>query len=64
MCGRFGLPSDRLWRFEFVVSSDEDGAEMATPAVIEKVVHPYLKHPGSRYGFVIASNASQNGSRS
>lgn len=50
VCGRFGLPSDRLWRFEFVVLEGEDGEAMSKPEMIEKVVAPYFKHPGSRYG--------------
>ncbi|KAJ5769581.1 monooxygenase [Penicillium odoratum] len=50
VCGRFGRPEDRLWRFEFVVSRDEDGMELAKPARIRQLVHPYLKHEGSRYG--------------
>ncbi|UNI15993.1 hypothetical protein JDV02_002473 [Purpureocillium takamizusanense] len=50
VCGRFGLESDRLWRFEFVVLQGEDPTEMASQASIIKVVHPYITHPGSRYG--------------
>ncbi|KAK5107149.1 hypothetical protein LTR62_001674 [Meristemomyces frigidus] len=50
VCGRFGLPDDRLWRFEFVVKKDEDGNNMSSPEMIEKVVWPYITHPGSRYG--------------
>ncbi|KAJ5302330.1 hypothetical protein N7508_007193 [Penicillium antarcticum] len=52
VCGRFGLPSNRLWRFEFVVRPGEDGEEMSKPENIEKVVFPYITHPGSRYGIV------------
>ena len=50
VCGRFGLPSDRLWRFEFVVQKGEDGDEMARLEMIKKVVFPYITHPGRRYG--------------
>ncbi|KAJ5190353.1 uncharacterized protein N7498_009338 [Penicillium cinerascens] len=50
VCGRFGLPSDRLWRFEFVILSGEDGNEMSKPEMIKKVVFPYITHAGSRYG--------------
>ncbi|KAJ5974815.1 monooxygenase [Penicillium waksmanii] len=50
VCGRFGLPEDRLWRFEFVVGSEEDGVEMAKRDKIKEVVGPYITHPGSRYG--------------
>jgi len=50
VCGRFGLESDRLWRFEFVVHKGEDGLKMATPAETQKVIFPYITHPGSRYG--------------
>ena len=50
VCGRFGLPEDRLWRFEFVVLKGEDGDEMAKPEMMKKVVFPYITHAGSRYG--------------
>jgi hypothetical protein len=50
VCGRFGLPQDRLWRFEFVVKDGEDGAHMASSEMIREVVFPYLRHPGRRYG--------------
>ena len=50
VCGRFGLPQDRLWRFEFEVQDGEDGFEMAKPEKIKEIVFPYVKHPGSRYG--------------
>ncbi|KAJ5391278.1 hypothetical protein N7509_006768 [Penicillium cosmopolitanum] len=52
VCGRFGLPLDRLWRFEFVVRKDEDGNEMSKPEMIQKVVYPYITHAGSRYGLL------------
>ncbi|KAJ5627614.1 hypothetical protein N7490_009842 [Penicillium lividum] len=52
VCGRFGLPSDRLWRFEFVVRAGEDGEQMSTPESIHKVVFPYITHPGTRYGLL------------
>ncbi|KAJ5936560.1 hypothetical protein N7466_003010 [Penicillium verhagenii] len=50
VCGRFGLPSDRLWRFEFVVRAGEDGDQMSKKENIQKVVFPYITHSGSRYG--------------
>ncbi|KAF9884946.1 hypothetical protein FE257_000855 [Aspergillus nanangensis] len=50
VCGRFGLPDDRLWRFEFVVGPDEDGTEMAEKQKIRETVVPYITHPGRRYG--------------
>lgn len=50
VCGRFGLPNDRLWRFEFVVQKGEDGVKMATKEETQKIIFPYLTHPGSRYG--------------
>ena len=50
VCGRFGLPKDRLWRFEFVVKTDEDAFKMAESQIIQEIVHPYITHPGSRYG--------------
>jgi 2-polyprenyl-6-methoxyphenol hydroxylase-like FAD-dependent oxidoreductase len=49
VCGRFGMPEDMLWRFEFVVLPGEDGLEMAKEGKIKEVVWPYLKHPGWRY---------------
>lgn len=52
VCGRFGLPSDRLWRFEFVIHKGEVGDEMSKPEAIKKVVFPYITHAGSRYGWV------------
>ncbi|KAJ5303520.1 hypothetical protein N7476_010319 [Penicillium atrosanguineum] len=50
VCGRFGLPSDRLWRFEFVIDKGEDGHEMSKSEAIKKVVFPYITHAGTRYG--------------
>ncbi|KAI1616223.1 monooxygenase [Exophiala viscosa] len=50
VCGRFGLPSDQLWRFEFVVRKGEDGNRMASQAETSKIIHPYIAHPGRRYG--------------
>ncbi|RYN75632.1 hypothetical protein AA0120_g11999 [Alternaria tenuissima] len=50
VCGRFGLPADRLWRFEFVVLEGEDGMDMAGREKIQQVVYPYITHPGSKYG--------------
>lgn len=50
VCGRFGLPEDRLWRFEFVVHKGEDGVKMATREETQKIILPYLTHPGDRYG--------------
>jgi hypothetical protein len=49
VCGRFGLPKDYLWRFEFVVKKEEDGLEMAKYENVRKVVYPYLTHPGKKY---------------
>jgi hypothetical protein len=49
VCGRFGLPEDRLWRFEFVVKKDEDGLEMAKYERVREVVYPYLTHSKKRY---------------
>jgi len=50
VCGRFGLLEDRCWRFEFALSEDEDGEKMSSPEMIEKIVMPYFRHPGKRYG--------------
>jgi hypothetical protein len=50
VCGRFGQPEDRLWRFEYVVQEGEDGTEMASPENVKRIVFPYLIHPGARYG--------------
>lgn len=52
VCGRFGQPEDRLWRFEYVVSEGEDGTEMAATHNVKKIVYPYLQHPGSWYRYV------------
>ncbi|OJJ96094.1 hypothetical protein ASPACDRAFT_54915 [Aspergillus aculeatus ATCC 16872] len=40
VCGRFGLPSDRLWRFEFFVRPDEDGHQLASREMLQKIVFP------------------------
>ena len=50
ICGRFGLPLDRLWRYEFVVQKGEDRDRMATYEETSKIIFPYLTHAGSRYG--------------
>ena len=50
VCGRFGLKTDRLWRFEFVVLPGEDVYKMATPEQTSKIIYPYITHPGSWYG--------------
>lgn len=50
VCGRFGLPEDRLWRFEFVVEPSEDGQDMSQKHKVRELVGPYITHPGSRYG--------------
>lgn len=50
VCGRFGTPAERLWRFEFVVRPGEDGNELATPAKLKEILYPYLTHPGTCYG--------------
>ena len=50
VCGRFGPPGDRLWRFEFVVLDGEDGNHMASREEATKIIFPYITHPGSRYG--------------
>ncbi|KAJ5297576.1 monooxygenase [Penicillium antarcticum] len=52
VCGRFGRPEDRLWRFEFVITADENGTEMAAWEKIKEVVFPYLTHAGSCYGLI------------
>ncbi|KAJ5180402.1 hypothetical protein N7492_003612 [Penicillium capsulatum] len=50
VCGRFGLSSDRLWRFEFKVHADEDGNHMSQSKQVEDIIFPYLTHSGRRYG--------------
>lgn len=50
MCGRFGLTSDRLWRFEFVVQEGEDPIKMATLEETSKIIDPYITKCGRRYG--------------
>ncbi|RAL00156.1 putative monooxygenase [Aspergillus ibericus CBS 121593] len=52
VCGRFGLPTDRLWRFEYLIQKDEDGHAMAKPEAMRSIVYPYLTHRGSRYNLV------------
>ena len=52
VCGRFGLPEDRLWRFEYVVRSDEDGKTMAEMENVKSIVFPYLNHSGKRYKYM------------
>ncbi|KAH8705419.1 hypothetical protein BGW36DRAFT_456886 [Talaromyces proteolyticus] len=54
VCGRFGLPKDRLWRFEFVVLNGESPQEMATFQKMAEVVYPYITHPGKRHGITAA----------
>ena len=49
VCGRFGLPTDRLWRFEYLIQKDEDGYAMAEPEAMRGIVYPYITHSGSRY---------------
>ncbi|KAL4989110.1 hypothetical protein BDW68DRAFT_196176 [Aspergillus falconensis] len=50
ICTRFGLPSDRLWRFEFVVLDGEDGDEITSAESTREVIFPYLTHAGKRHG--------------
>lgn len=50
VCGRFGLPEDRLWRFEFLVHPGEDGEVMAGPEKIQEIVFPWITHRGAVYG--------------
>ncbi|GKZ84137.1 hypothetical protein AnigIFM56816_009456 [Aspergillus niger] len=49
VAGRFGLPADRLWRFEYIIHEGEDGYVMASPAEMRRIVYPYITHKGSRY---------------
>lgn len=50
VCGRFGLPEDRLWRFEFVVLHGENPQAMAMSEKMAEIVYPYITHPGERHG--------------
>ncbi|KFZ13759.1 hypothetical protein V502_06464 [Pseudogymnoascus sp. VKM F-4520 (FW-2644)] len=50
VCGRFGRTEDRLWRFEFVVKEGEDGNQMSTQEETRRIIFPYLRHPGKKYG--------------
>ena len=50
VCGRFGLPADRLWRFEFVVQAGEDPNGMSSFEETKRIIFPYITHPGHRYG--------------
>ncbi|RAH61718.1 monooxygenase [Aspergillus piperis CBS 112811] len=49
VAGRFGLPADRLWRFEYIIHKGEDGYVMASPEEMRRVVYPYITHRGSQY---------------
>ncbi|EHA21368.1 hypothetical protein ASPNIDRAFT_136903, partial [Aspergillus niger ATCC 1015] len=46
VAGRFGLPADRLWRFEYIIHEGEDGYVMASPAEMRRIVYPYITHKG------------------
>ncbi|KPI35262.1 3-(3-hydroxy-phenyl)propionate/3-hydroxycinnamic acid hydroxylase [Cyphellophora attinorum] len=50
VCGRFGPPEDRLWRFEFAVHEGEDPTKMASYQQTSRIIKPYITHSGSRYG--------------
>jgi hypothetical protein len=50
VCGRFGNGAERLFRFEFVVSKDEEPWQMATKAKTTEIWSPYMTHAGSKYG--------------
>ncbi|KAL6862547.1 hypothetical protein ACO1O0_002781 [Amphichorda felina] len=50
ICTRFGLPADRLWRFEYVVLRGEDRQEMAAVEKMAEIIYPYITHPGTRHG--------------
>jgi 2-polyprenyl-6-methoxyphenol hydroxylase-like FAD-dependent oxidoreductase len=50
ICGRFGIPEKRLWRFEYIINEGEDPWAMADPQVMRDIIYPYITHKGSRYG--------------
>jgi hypothetical protein len=50
VCGRFGISSKHLWRFEYIINDDEDPEEMARPEVVRKIIYPYITHKGSKFG--------------
>jgi hypothetical protein len=52
VCGTFGIRTERLWRFEFVVdvNQGEDPQDMASYEKASAVIFPYLTHPGWQYG--------------
>ncbi|ETS77007.1 hypothetical protein PFICI_10881 [Pestalotiopsis fici W106-1] len=50
VCGRFGRPEERLWRFEFVVKNGENGQELVQSDRLNDILRPYFTHPGSRFG--------------
>ncbi|KFY79038.1 hypothetical protein V499_01921 [Pseudogymnoascus sp. VKM F-103] len=50
VCGRFGRTEDRLWRFEFVVKEGEDKNQMSSQEETRRIILPYLRHPGKKYG--------------
>jgi len=50
VCGRFGILSRRLWRFEYIINEGEDPWAMAEPQVMKDIIYPYVTHKGSKYG--------------
>jgi hypothetical protein len=50
VCGRFGIPSRRLWRFEYIINEGEDPWKMAEPEIMKKIIYPYMTHKGKKYG--------------
>ena len=50
VCGRFGLPDRRLWRFEYILNEGEDPVAMSEDVAWRKIVMPYLTHDGANYG--------------
>jgi hypothetical protein len=60
VCGRFGRPEERLYRFEFVVKHGEVGEELVQPDCLKAILRPYFTHPGSRFGSVLCSHSSRH----
>jgi hypothetical protein len=50
---RIGVPKDpdSLWRTEFETLPHEDPEKMIEIDRIKEAIFPYLKHPGSKYGY-------------
>src|SRR5579859_3750433 len=46
ICGRFGIASRRLWRFEYIINEGEDPWAKAEPQAVKDIIYPYITHKG------------------